>query len=232
MRIPITAISRHGALANARRALPPRAIAPLRQGASVVVGSSIIAVAVSLLIHARLGLAPYDVLISAIAEHTGLPMGQAALILTSSFFALAWRLGRPPSAVSLAFMVSVTIALDIAIPAIGDFNPLGVRIAAIPIAIALLTLGIAIVVQSTDTGGAFELIMRAMADRGMNPTIVRAFLEISSLIVGIIGGGSFGFATVVVAITIAPSLQFWMTRTKYLAPRTSTRRVLTTTVGA
>ncbi|MFV1992226.1 MAG: hypothetical protein ACC652_15945 [Acidimicrobiales bacterium] len=218
MKSRITAISRQGLLATAQRNLPPHALAPVRQAVLVVLGSSSIAVAISLLVHASLGLAPYDVLISAVSVHTGLGMSLAALVVTSTFFAIAWSLGRPPSLVSLGFMVSVSAALSVTIGAIGDFQPLTLRILAVPVAVALFGLGIAVVVQATESGGAFELLMAAGQDRGINPTLVRSVLELSTLALGILAGGSFGIATVIIAVALAPTLRFWMSHTTHLIP--------------
>ncbi len=218
MKNRISAISRHGLLATAQRSLPPHALAPMRQVTLVIFGSISIAVAVSLLVHAGAGLAPYDVLISAVSAQTGLTMSLAALAVTSTFFTIAWLLGRPPSLVSLGFMVAVSAALSVTIPAIGDIQPIVLRAVAVPAAIALFGLGIAVVVQSTESGGAFELLMAAGEDRGMSPPLVRTFLELGTLALGILAGGSFGVATVVIAVSLGPVLRFWLAHTEHLIP--------------
>jgi uncharacterized membrane protein YczE len=218
MKNRMTAISRHGLLATAQRSLPPHALAPMRQVTLVMLGSVSIAVAVSLLLHAGLGLAPYDVLISAVSAQTGLTMSLSALAVTSTFFTIAWLLGRPPSLVSLGFMVSVSAALSVTVPAIGDIQAVALRVAAIPLAIALFGLGIAVVVQSTESGGAFELLMAAGEDRGMSPPLVRTFLELGTLALGILAGGSFGVATVIIALSLGPVLRFWLAHTTHLVP--------------
>ncbi|MFV1992225.1 MAG: hypothetical protein ACC652_15940, partial [Acidimicrobiales bacterium] len=61
MKARATAISREGLLATAQRGLGPHASSPLRQTVLVILGSASIGIACSLLVHARLGLAPYDV---------------------------------------------------------------------------------------------------------------------------------------------------------------------------
>jgi len=213
-----TAISREGLLATAQSGSAPHASTPLRQTLLVILGSTSIGIACSLLVHARFGLAPYDVLNSAVAARAGVSLGVAILIVTSTLFALAWLLGRPPSIVSLGFMVSVSVALSVAIPAMNDIQPTVLRLLAVPTAVVLFAFGVAVVVQATDSGGAFELLMAAGQDRGISPTLVRTILELSALTFGILAGGSFGLATVFVAVSLGPVLRFWLHHISWLVP--------------
>ncbi len=221
------AISRQGLLATAQRELPPHAAGPVRQVLLVIVGSGTIALACSLLVHARLGLAPYDVLNSAVSTRTGAGLGLSTLIVSSAFFAVAWLLGRPPSLVSLGFMVSVSIAISLAVPAMDDIQSPALRVLAVPAAVILFAFGVAIVVHSTETGGAFELLMAAGQDKGVSPTLVRTVLEFGALTLGILFGGTFGFATLFVAGSLGFVMRFWLHHISRLVPNPE-RTALTT----
>jgi uncharacterized membrane protein YczE len=213
-----TAITRHGLLATAQRGLAPHASSPLRQVLLIIVASVSIAVACSLLVHAGLGLAPYDVLNSAVSARTGAGLGLSTLIVTSVFFAVAWMLGRPPSLVSLGFMLSVSVAIGLAVPAMDDIQSPVLRVLAVPTAVMLFAFGVAIVVHFTKTGGAFELLMAAGQDRGISPTLVRTVLEFGALTVGILFGGTFGFATLFVAGSLGFAMRFWLHHISRLSP--------------
>jgi uncharacterized membrane protein YczE len=201
------ALSRHGAIA-ANRTRPPEATRiSVSRAASLLTGSTFIGLGVSFFVHARLGLAPYDVLLSALSPRIGLSLGQSAWVMAAVLFSVAALLGQRPRLSGLAYVAANGFAVDIAVSVIRDAEPLGLRILFAFLGLAAIVGGISLVVHSGLTGGAFELLMNAGRERGRDPIKVRTGLELSILAAGIALGGDFGIATIGFAALVGPTMR-------------------------
>lgn len=197
-------LSRHGVMASAKQLrnspLPSRAF----RFAWVIPSTALIGLGVALLIRAELGVPPYDVLLSAIADATVLSHGQASWAVSGGLVVVAVLLGARPKVVGAAYVVLAGVAVDTALGVVVTPDEVGVRAAMAVGGMFLLTTGIAVIVHTSATGGAFELIIEAAHERGVNRSILRTVLELATLAIGIVGGGAFGVMTVIVAVTLGP----------------------------
>ena len=80
------ALSRHGAITLDRARNPEATRVSLSRMAALLTGSTFIGLGVSFFVHARLGLAPYDVLLSAVSPRIGLSLGQSAWLMAAVLF--------------------------------------------------------------------------------------------------------------------------------------------------
>lgn len=183
-----------------RSPLPSRAV----RFAWVVPSTALIGLGVGLLLNADLGVPPYDVLLSAVDQRTVLSHGQASWVVSGGLVLLAMVFGARPKVVGVAYVVLAGVAVDAANSILVTPDELGVRIAMAAGGVVILTTGIGVIVHTSATGGAFELIIEAFVKRGANRTILRTGLEISALVTGIVLGGAFGVMTVVMALTLGP----------------------------
>jgi len=199
---------RAGALAATRRMFPASALTPARRTLSLFVGSMLIGTGVALLTQAQLGLSPYDVLVSALQPRLGLSFGQTVWFVSAVLFLVAGILGQRPSRWGIAYVLANGVAIDAVAGSINSPASMAGRLFFVAAAVLLLGAGISLVVHSGSTGGSFELLMKAGEERGFDRGSVRTSLEVGILATGIVLGGSFGFATVVVALSIGPVLGF------------------------
>jgi len=211
LRIPLRLIGRlgfgrQGALAATRRLFPARAHTPALRAISLVVGSLLIGTAVSLLSQARLGLSPYDVLVSGLQPRLGISFGQTVWAVSVVLFLVAAILGQRPSRWGIAYVFAVGFGVDSASGVIASPDSMLGRATFVAAALLTLSAGISLVVHSGNTGGAFELLMRAGEVRGRSRRSVRTSLEVGVLLLGIAFGGNFGPATLVIALGIGPVL--------------------------
>lgn len=169
--------------------------------ASVMIG-----IGVACLTAADLGVAPYDVAISAIEVHTPLSFGQAVWALSCSLFAIAAVLGVRPTARSLSFMLLNGLTIDAARAVVVAPDETGLRVALAAVGTVILVCGVATVVYQAAAGGSFESIMKVAEKHGRNPLVVRSVLEISFLVGGAAAGGAFGPVTVVIALGMGPAI--------------------------
>ncbi len=201
------ALSRHGAIAFNKTRSPEATRVSISRAASMLAGSTLIGLGVSFFVHARLGLAPYDVLLSALSPRIGLSLGQSAWLMAALMFSVAALLGQRTRLSGVAYVLANGFAVDIAVSVIRDAEPLGLRILFAFLGLAAIVGGISLVVHSGLTGGAFELLMNAGRERGRDPIKVRTGIELSILTVGIALGGDFGIATIGFAALIGPTMR-------------------------
>lgn len=199
-------VTRQGALATGRRAVGSPVVDPARRLVALCCGSTLIGLGVAFFARSELGFPPYDVLLSAVARLLDLSHGQAAWLTSGLLMTVAAFLGRAPSRWSLAMVITNGAAVDTFAHLIVTPDSLAARAGFVGIGMASLAAGISLIVHSGATGGAFELLMCAAEDRGMSATRTRTGLEIGVIAIGVLAGGVFGPATLVMAIAIGPML--------------------------
>jgi len=197
---------RSAGLVAARRRFPQRAQTPARRTASLFVGSLLIGTGVALLTQARLGLSPYDVLVSGLLPRLGLSFGQTVWVVSGVLFLIAAILGQRPSRWGIAYVLANGVAIDAVSGLINSPVAMPARIFFVAAAVCTISGGVSLVVHSGSTGGAFELLTCAGELRGLDRRTVRTSLEVTVLMIGIALGGSFGPATVVIALCMGPLL--------------------------
>lgn len=197
---------RQGGLTSTRRMFTARAATPVRRAVSLFAGSLLIGTGVAMLTQARLGLTPYDVMVSGVNQHVALSFGQTVWLVSALLFLVAAVLGQRPSRWGLAYVGCVGFAIDGVSGLINRPETLPIRGLFVLLALVTIAAGVSLVVHSGSTGGAFELLMRVGDDRGYDRRVVRTSLEIGALLLGISLGGSVGPATVVIALGIGPLL--------------------------
>ncbi len=127
--------------------------------------------------------------------------------MSALLFGIAALLGQRPRLGGLAYVLMNGIAVDAALGLVVDPEPLTLRITFVVLGLFSIISGISLVVHSGLTGGAFELLMRAGQERGLDPIRVRASMELGILVAGVVLGGDFGIATVVFALAVGPVMR-------------------------
>lgn len=202
--------SRHSALSSVR---PSQLLQSARDVAepirpvrtivvSLLVGCSLIGVAVALIVEAQLGLPPYDVLSAGLGAELGISLGQAGWLVAGVLFALAACLGHRPNGWSVAFVLGNGLAIDAMSGLINQPDGLAGRLIFVVVGIVAMAVGVNAVIHAGVTGGPFELLMSAAEDRGIDRTLTRYVLDLTVLGLGIAVGGPLGIATIVYAATM------------------------------
>ena len=98
--------SRHSALPAVRERVQPIVLSVGKRSVALLLGSTLIGAAVGFLVQADLGLAPYDVLSSALEIRLGISLGQAGWIVAAVLFLVSSTLAdgsrTPVGATSLS----------------------------------------------------------------------------------------------------------------------------------
>lgn len=199
--------SRHSALPVVRERVRPIVRSASKRSAALILGSTLIGAAVGLLVQADLGLAPYDVLSSALEIRLGVSLGQAGWIVAAVLFVVSSALRHRPSIWGIGYIVANGIAVDATSWLLNEPPTMTGRVLFVCAGIVIMALGVNVVLYSGTTGGPFELLMLAGEDHGINRMHVRYFLDVTVLVLGIVLGGAFGIATVVYALLMGLVLE-------------------------
>jgi uncharacterized membrane protein YczE len=178
---------------------------PLRL-AAFVGALMLVAVGVSLMIRAEIGVAPYDVLITGAARTLGLSVGSTAMIVPLFFIAGGMALGGRLGVGTVLATVVVGPIINVVLPRIAHLDALSVRIPVFVVGLLLTATGIAGVVAARVGTGPVELLMLAVHERGVALTWVRTAIEVGCVAIGWVLGGQVGAGTLVFALAIGPLL--------------------------
>jgi uncharacterized membrane protein YczE len=180
--------------------------------ASLVFGLFLFAWAIVFTLESKLGLWPWDVLHQGIAKHTPLSFGLANVCVGLVVLVVAWALGGAPGigTVANAVLVGLFIQAFTSVGAVTSLahDSLALRIPLLPCGIALAGAGTAFYIGADLGAGPRDTLMLVGARRtGRRIALVRATLEISALVAGIVLGGTFGVGTVLFALGVGPCVE-------------------------
>ncbi len=173
---------------------------------------------VALMVRARLGLDPWDVLHQGIAGHLGVRIGWV-VIGVSVLVLLAWiPLRQRPGFGTLSNAVVVGLVVNLCAALIPAPHALPMRVAMLVAAIVVNAASTACYIGAGLGPGPRDGLMTGLAGRGHSIRVVRTAIEVSVLALGVILGGSFGVGTVAYAVSIGPLVHVLLPRLRLANP--------------
>lgn len=223
--------SRVGAIAAVVASGVPRRVLSMGGRLVLFVGGSIaIAIAVGLMFWNDFGPGPFDVLVGAIHQRTGLPLAGALWVVVGVLASIAWALGRRPGPGTLIGPLLVGPVMQFVVTVLEPVERPASIVAKLLVhaaSIVLIGLGAGSLIVSGLGAGTGELLAAAASDRTGRPEArVRAAFEIAWLTLGIVLGGPIGVGTVIVAVAIGPAVA-----TGYRLVDTAVSRTRPTTIN-
>jgi uncharacterized membrane protein YczE len=165
-----------------------------------------------LMVRARLGLGPWDVLHQGIARHLGVQLGWVT-IGVGGLVMLAWiPLRQRPGLGTISNVVIIGLVVNGALDALPAPRALAWRAGWLAAGIGLNALATACYIGAGLGPGPRDGLMTGLAARGHSLPAVRTAIELSVLAAGIGLGGSFGVGTVAYALLIGPLTQILLPR--------------------
>lgn len=168
-------------------------------------------VSMALLLFARFGLMPWDVLHQGLALRSGWPMGRMA-ILVGALVLVAWiPIRQKPGLGTVSNVIVIGLVFDATLAWVGT----ALEGAGLPARIGLLLGGIVLngVATAAYIGAHFgpgprDGLMTGLARRtGRSVRLIRTVIEGSALLLGFALGGTLGLGTLVYALAIGPVIQ-------------------------
>jgi uncharacterized membrane protein YczE len=183
----------------------------------LVAGLFVFSLGIICFLESRLGLPPWDVLHQGIAKRTPVSFGVANELVGVIVLLVAWRLGARVGIGTVGNAVLIGFFIVLLQPLHGVHRlselPLTGRIALLAVGLVLFGVGSAFYIGAGLGAGPRDSLMLVGARRtGVRVGAVRAAIEISVLVVGVVLGGRVGIGTVVFAALIGPAVEasFWL----------------------
>ncbi|HWL45523.1 MAG TPA: hypothetical protein VNQ73_21460 [Ilumatobacter sp.] len=170
------------------------------------VGLALFGFGIGLLVLADLGVPPWDVFHTGLADQLGWSLGPT-IVAVSFVVLLAWvPLRERPGLGTVSNAVLVGTFIDVSARVLPDATPssMAVRIALVAAGIVLNGIATGMYIGARFGPGPRDGLMTGIARRRWTVRSVRTAIEASVLAAGIALGGSVGFATVAFALTIGP----------------------------
>ena len=178
----------------------------------LVVGIVALGAGIALMLDARLGLSPYDVLHQGLAEVTGLSFG-AVVVLLGLVILLLWiPLGQRFGLGTVINTLSVGFLADGFLAWLPEPGGLGARWGYLLLGIFAIALGVGLYIGAGLGPGPRDGLMTGIAAKGYPLWIVRTLLELTALFVGWTLGGDVGIGTVLFAFGIGPLGHYFLLR--------------------
>jgi uncharacterized membrane protein YczE len=159
----------------------------------------------ALLIMADLGVPPWDVFHTGLADVVGWSLG-AVIVAVSFVVLLLWiPLRERPGLGTVANAVLVGLTVDVAGRLLPDTpDSMAVRIALVVTGIAINGIATGMYIGARLGPGPRDGLMTGIARRRWSVRTVRTAIELTVLAAGVALGGSIGVATLVFAVAIGP----------------------------
>lgn len=181
-----------------------RAATLLRAVALLIAGWALVAAAIAALIRLELGVAPYDVLNVGIGERLGIAPGTAMWLSGTVMVAVAWLLGRRPGPATPLGFLTIGLFINLLLPHVPEIATLPARVLVLLPVLVVLYLGVCLIIVSGLGAGPTEVLMLAIADKGLGLRTSRWLIELGCAVVGFVLGGPVGVLTVLLVVASAP----------------------------
>jgi uncharacterized membrane protein YczE len=144
-------------------------------------------------------------------------LGTAGIVVGLVIVAITWLAGTPPGFGTLANAIVIGVAINVlsSVEAIQHLSgsPLPVRIGLLAAGILLFGVGSALYIGAGVGAGPRDSLMLMLSRRtGKRIAVIRAVMEGSVLVTGILLGGAAGIGTIALAVCVGPVVEgsFWL----------------------
>jgi uncharacterized membrane protein YczE len=188
----------------------PRELA--RRMPRLLVGIVLLGVGIAMMVRARLGLSPWDVMHQGIARRTGLSIG-VVIIGLGLVILLLWIPLRQRFGIGTVLnTLTVGLVADVALEVIDAPSGLVLRWLLLLGGVLVIAFGIGLYISAGLGPGPRDGLMTGIAAKGFPIWIVRTVIELVALAIGYALGGDIGVGTLIFAFGIGPLGHFFLTR--------------------
>jgi uncharacterized membrane protein YczE len=172
------------------------------------VGLVLFGVSMALLVEARLGLMPWDVLHQGIARHLGWSLGTTVIAVGFVVLLLWIPLRERPGFGTVSNVVVIGVALDEAVRLLPTPAALAARCALVAGGIVLNAFATLLYLNARMGAGPRDgLLTGLLRLTGRPPGVIKVAIECAVVAVGWVLGGTVGVATIAFALAVGPMIQ-------------------------
>lgn len=174
----------------------------------LLLGLVLFGVGIALMVHAELGLGPWDVLHQGIARLVNMPIGTVTIIIGVPIM-LAWLpLNQRVGIGTLLNIVLIGTVTNVVLGMLPHVDNLTLRAALMLGGVVIVGVGSGLYLSSNMGAGPRDGLMIGLAERtGWSVRLVRTLIELVVLLSGVLLGGTIGIGTLVFAFGIGPVVQ-------------------------
>lgn len=188
-----------------------RASLPARL-AMLLGGLFVFAISMALSLQCNLGASSWTVLHDGIARQTPLSIGIVTQLVGLAMLVISWIGGIRPGFGTLANMLLIGSFLDLILwsNVIPKAESYPARIAMLLVAVVVIGLGSALYIKACFGAGPRDSFMLVVHRRtGLRLGVARWLIEVSAVVIGILLGGDFGVGTIIFALLIGFSVDWF-----------------------
>lgn len=175
-------------------------------------GLALFGASLALMVDAKLGLGPWDVLHQGIARTVGVQIGWV-VVAVSVIVLLAWiPLRQRPGLGTVSNAVLVGLAVNAVLDILPSPDAMTPRIGYFAVGVILNAAATGLYIGARLGPGPRDGLMTGLARRGHSIRAVRTTIEVGVAVAGFALGGSIGVGTVVYALAIGPLVQVFLPR--------------------
>ena len=182
-----------------------------RRLVQLMVGLTLYGVSLAMMVESHLGLDPWDVFHDGVARWLPLSFGSVVIVVGAVVLLLWWPLRQRPGLGTVANVLVVGVASDVALAVLEQPSALAGRSSMLVAGIVLNALAGALYIGAQLGPGPRDGLMTGLVRRtGWSVRLIRTSLEVTVLVIGFLLGGTVGAGTVLYALTIGPLLQLFL----------------------
>src|SRR6478672_11050588 len=175
-------------------------------------GLVLLGAGIALIVRARLGVSPWDVLHQGLARLTGLSFG-TVVVLVGLVILLVWiPIGQRFGVGTILNTLTVGYIAQGFLDVIPHVGPLGIRWPMLLGGIVVTAVGMGLYIGAGLGPGPRDGLMTGIAAKGFPIWVVRMLLELGALVAGWVLGGDVGVGTVLFAFGIGPLGHYFLHR--------------------
>ncbi|MEJ7707440.1 MAG: hypothetical protein WKF82_09315 [Nocardioidaceae bacterium] len=172
----------------------------------------------ALLVEARLGVLPWDVLHQGLSRHFGLTIGIWSILVGGAVLLLWIPLRERPGLGTVSNVVIIGAAIDASVWLMPCPDAMRLRVAYVVVAIVVNALATALYIGARFGSGPRDGLMTGLVRRtGGSVRMIRTGIELAVVFTGYLLGGTLGVATVAFVLMIGP-LVHWFMPLLHIAP--------------
>ena len=176
-----------------------------------LLGLIISCTAYCLTVRADIGLGPLFLVQVALEGNLGLSAGTAAMVIGLVLVAMSAIVRGGVGIGTLLAPILGGIIIDLALPLIPTVHGLALQVAACAFGTVVMMLGGAFITQANFGVGGMDGLMRGLSRKTAAPLgHVRLAMEASLLLCGLLLGSKAGIGTIITALLVGHSYQFWI----------------------
>lgn len=192
----------------------------------------LVSIGVPLMLRAELGVSPFDVLSTGVAEATGWNVGTAFIVCSVTCFLVGRLLGGLLGPGCIPGTVVIGMLVNLALDVLPEPSALAVRIPMFVGGLLIVAGAITLGVASELGPGPTEVLMLGVMARGMPVVPARWLSDGLPVVVGTILGGAIGAGTVAFWVTMGPLVKYGLRAVGYEPPHVRAERARMAPIGS